>query len=167
MEIQIDSREKKFAIRDIVKTFDRCGVHYFVSKLYCGDYMSLDNPRLVVDRKQNLFELCSNVCQDHVRFRNEMIRAKEHGIKIIFLCEHGNGIKTLDDVFFWVNPHGFETIKINGQWRTIKKKTIHGDKLYKILCTMQKKYGVTFLFCDKSETGQRIIEILRGDSLES
>ena len=46
MDIQIDSREKARAIRKIVKTFDESGVKYFV-----GDYMSLDNPRLIIDRK--------------------------------------------------------------------------------------------------------------------
>lgn len=65
MDIQIDSREKVRAIRKIVKTFDESGVKYFSSKLLVGDYMSLDNPRLIIDRKQNLQELCGNVCQQH------------------------------------------------------------------------------------------------------
>lgn len=104
MQIQIDSREKARAIKSIVAEFDRQGVKHFVSKLFVGDYMSFDNPRLIVDRKQNLTELCGNVCQQHNRFRDEMIRAKEHGIKIIFLCEHGKGIRSLEDVATWSNP---------------------------------------------------------------
>ena len=48
MNIQIDSREKARAIRVIVEEFDRRGVHYFVSKLYVGDYMNYDNPRLII-----------------------------------------------------------------------------------------------------------------------
>ena len=54
MDIQIDTREKQRAIRKILKTFDDNGVKHFSSKLLVGDYMSLDNPRLIIDRKQNL-----------------------------------------------------------------------------------------------------------------
>ena len=104
MIIQIDSREKARAITKIIKTFDEKGVKHPVSKLLVGDYMNYDNPRLVVDRKQNLSELCCNVCQDHDRFRRELIRANENGIKIIFLVEHGKGIEELEDVAWWENP---------------------------------------------------------------
>lgn len=97
MTIQIDSREKAKAIKKIIATFDSEKVDYFISKLYVGDYMNFDNPRLIVDRKQNLSELCGNVCQQHKRFRDEIIRANEHGIKLIFLCEHGNGIHDILD----------------------------------------------------------------------
>ena len=79
LTIQIDSREKERAIKKIVAEFDRQGVKHYVSKLYVGDYMSLDNPRLIIDRKQNLTEICSNVCTTHERFRNEILRAIEIG----------------------------------------------------------------------------------------
>ena len=44
MDIQIDSREKPEAIKQILAEFDRAKVHYFKSKLYVGDYQNLDNP---------------------------------------------------------------------------------------------------------------------------
>lgn len=160
MTIQIDSREKQHAIQDIIKTFDDNGVKHYVSKLYCGDYMSLDNPRLVIDRKQDLQELCGNVTRQHDRFKSEMVRAKENGIKIIFLCEHGHGIKCLDDVLWWTNPRERIRVRENGRWIVKKRKVMQGDTLYKILCTMRDRYGVEFLFCSKSETGQRIIDLL-------
>ena len=69
MTIQIDSREKARAIKKILAAFDKAGIDYFVSKLYVGDYQSYDNPYLIIDRKQNLTELCSNVTQGHERFR--------------------------------------------------------------------------------------------------
>ena len=56
MTIQIDSREKARAIQKIVEEFDRRGIRHPVSKLMVGDYMNYDNPRLVIDRKQNLTE---------------------------------------------------------------------------------------------------------------
>ena len=104
MIIQIDSREKARAITKIVETFDCHGIKHPVSKLMVGDYMNYDNPRLIIDRKQNLSELCSNVCQDHERFRRELIRANENGIRMIFLVEHGKDIKRLEDVIWWENP---------------------------------------------------------------
>ena len=61
MQIQIDSREKARAVTRIVRYFDKNGIGYFVSKLYVADYMSYDNPRLVIDRKQSLGEICANL----------------------------------------------------------------------------------------------------------
>lgn len=167
MTIQIDSREKQHAIQDILAEFDKQGVNHYTSKLFVGDYMSLDNPRLVIDRKQNLHELCGNVCQQHERFRAEMQRAKENGIKIIFLCEHGRNIKTLDDVLWWTNPRETYREKVKGVWVIKRRKVMQGDTLYKILNTMQNRYGVEFLFCEKKDTGKRIIELLRGGNNDS
>lgn len=149
MQIQIDSREKAKAIKKIIAEFDKQEVKHYTSKLYVGDYMSLDNPRLVVDRKQNLTEVCSNVCQDHERFRNELIKAQKAGIQIIVLVEHGKDIKSLEDVIWWLNPR----LKTS-------PKAITGERLYKILLTLERKYGCKFEFCEKKDTGRRIIELL-------
>lgn len=164
MNIQIDSREKSRAIQTIVTTFDRQGVDHFVSKLYVGDYMNYDNPRLIIDRKQNLIELCSNVCQGHNRFRDELLRAQVHGIQMIILCEHGKGVERLEDVIWWDNPRRHKRVKnqITGRWEEWETKATTGDKLYKILCTFGRKYDCQFLFCDKKDTGNQIIELLGG-----
>ncbi len=182
MEIQVDSREKAKAIQKILDTFQQNGVKWIVSKLMAGDYMSFDNARLVIDRKQNLTELTNNVIQDHKRFVAELERCKELNIKIIILVEHGGNIKSLQDVIWWKNPRSEKRVRgEDGKWRTekveykrhIKKKngqeydmTFHpttGLELYNILCTMQEKYNVDFQFCDKRQTGKRIIEILKGE----
>ena len=164
MTIQIDSREKARAIKKIVAEFDRNNIEYFSSKLYVGDYMSLDNPRLIIDRKQNLSELCVNVCQDHDRFRAELIRAMENNIQLVILVEHGDGIRSLEDVIFWQNPRRFKHVKGDGCVKLVETKATTGQTLYHILSTMQRKYGVQYEFCTKEETGKRIIEILeRGE----
>ena len=160
MIIQIDSREKAKAIQKIIAEFDRQGIKHPVSKLMVGDYMNYDNPRVIVDRKQNLTEVCSNVCQDHDRFRRELLLAKENGIQLIILCEHGKDIKSLEDVIFWKNPRSEKRKKIDGKWKTVHTNAMKGDVLYKILTTLQEKYGVRFEFCDKDETGKRIVELL-------
>ena len=160
MIIQIDSREKAKAIQKIIAEFDRQGIKHPVSKLMVGDYMNYDNPRVIVDRKQNLTEVCSNVCQDHDRFRRELVLAKENGIQLIILCEHGKDIKSLEDVIFWKNPRSEKRKKIDGKWQTVQTNAMKGDVLYKILTTLEEKYGVRFEFCDKDETGKKIVEIL-------
>lgn len=164
MVIQIDSREKARAIKNILKTFDEKGIKHPVSKLLVGDYMNYDNPRLVVDRKQNLSELCCNVCQDHDRFRRELIRANENGIKIVFLVEHGNGIESLEDVPWWENPrrHKRSYNPDARKWENVETKATTGETLYKILNTQKRKYGCDFVFCSKNETGNEIIRILGG-----
>ena len=167
MNIQVDSREHQKEWERIKQQFDDLGVQYFRSKLYVGDYQSLDNPRLVIDRKKDLQELCGNVCQQHERFKNELVRAMQNGIKIIILCEHGPDIQTVEDVFFWQNPRKHKVI-----WRTVNgkkvktvvsEKAVDGCQLYKSLCTIRDRYNVDFVFCQKDETGQKIVEILGDD----
>ena len=162
MIIQIDSREKAKAIQKIIEEFDRQCIKHPVSKLMVGDYMNYDNPRVIVDRKQNLTEVCSNVCQDHERFRRELVLAKENGIQLIILCEHGKDIKSLEDVIFWKNPRSEKRKKVDGKWQTVNTNAMKGDVLYKILTTLEEKYGVRFEFCEKEETGKKIVEILGG-----
>ena len=111
--------------------------------------MSLDNPRTVIDRKQNLLEICGNVCQQHERFINELKRANDNGIKVIILCEHGGNVRELTDVRNWVNPR----LKTS-------PKAVSGQQLYKTLLTISLKYDVDFVFCRKSETAAKIIELL-------
>ena len=170
MDIQIDSREKERAIKKIIAEFNRQSVNHFVSKLYVGDYQNLDNPHVIVDRKQNLQELVGNVTQQHERFKKELIRAKEANIQLVVLVEHGDGIEKLEDVYFWQNPRKHE---VRWKWENGKRvkyvisaKAIDGPQLYKSLCTIRDRYGVRFEFCSKDETGKRIIELLskRNDS---
>jgi len=152
MIIQIDTREKPQAIQRILKDFKANGVKFYKSKLYVGDYSNPKKPGIVVDRKQNLSEICANVAsttQEHERFRAELIRAQEIDTQIVVLIEHGHGFETLEDIQFWDNPR-------------LKKspKATTGEKLYKILKTMCDKYGMQVVFCDKYHTGEKIREIL-------
>lgn len=174
MDIQIDSREKDRAIKKIVEEFDRQGINHYVSKLYVGDYMSLDNPRLIIDRKQNLSEVCGNMCQQHRRFRDELIRAQEAGIQVIILVEDGIKFKTLEDVRNWVNPRRWQYCRkygistrgdVDAEIAEFvrhggAKPPVSGVILEKQMRTMTEKYGVVWEFCSKAQTGRRIIEIL-------
>ena len=171
MQIQVDTREHNKEWERIKGQFDALGVQYFRSKMYVGDYQSLDNPRLVIDRKKDLQEICGNVCQQHERFKAELLRAKEQGIKLVILCEHGADIKSLEDVYFWQNPRKYQI-----RWKTvngkrvkdvISAKAVDGNQLYKSLCTIRDRYNVDFVFCQKEETGRKIIEILENGVLNN
>lgn len=168
MNIQVDSREHESEWKRISKQFDELGVKYFRSKLYVGDYQNMDNARLVVDRKKDLQELYGNICAQHERFRRELLKAIEQEIKIIILCEHGEDVKSLEDVYFFYQPP-------TKRWRVVKKvingkevkvrepymqKAIDGKAMYKSFCTIRDRYNVDFVFCTKEDTGKKIVEIL-------
>lgn len=158
MVIQVDSREKRHIIERILNGFDRRGVQFYISKLYKGDYMNIDNPRLVVDRKQNLAEVAYNFTDARKttkgyssRFETEMAEAQKLGIKIVFLVEHGGQIRSIEDVPKWVNPRLQES-----------PMAISGERIYRKMLAFQNYYGVEFQFCNKAQTADRIIEILKG-----
>lgn len=163
MELIVDTREHDSEWVRIKAQFDELGIKYFRSKLFVGDYQSLDNARLVVDRKKDLQELCGNVCQQHERFRAELQRAQDANIKIMILCEHGADIKSLEDVAKWKNPRKqgkFRTVNGKKVWYQVSPRAMDGPQLYKVLKTMKEKYGVEFYFCEKDKTGQKIVELL-------
>ena len=164
MQIMIDTREKQHAIKRILSEFEKHGIQSISSKLYVGDYMSLDNPRLIIDRKQNLQELCGNVCQQHERFKRELLKAMDAGIQLIILIEHGKDIKSIEDVYFWKNPRKHEvrwgTVNGKKERYVASSKAVDGNQLYKSLCTIRDRYNVRFEFCEKNDTGKKIIELL-------
>lgn len=144
-----DTREHDSAIKKINKSFESHGYKVVRSKMYVGDYQFMSNPYFVVDRKKDLQELVGNVCQQHERFRRELIRANEAGIKLCILCEHGRGVTCLEDIKYWENPRLYKY-----------PKAMKGSTLYYTLCTIKTKYNVDFKFCTKQETGDMIIDLL-------
>ena len=139
-----DSREKKNA--HILRYFDRNGIDYKIKKMDVADYQTEGRDKLVIDRKQNLDELATNLTnpKDKGRFWREVRRAHASGIKMIVLCEHGKGVKSIPDVVGWNSKYS----PVNGR--------ILQEKIYQ--CHIS--YGVEFLFCRKSETAAKIIELL-------
>lgn len=155
MVIQVDTREKPSATGKILNEFNKRGIEVVRSKLFVGDYMSFDNPRLVVDRKQNLVEVATNIAsKDKLRFQAELKRAKQLGIHIVFLVEHSKNVTCLKDVQYWENPRCKES-----------PLAPNGERLYKMMLAYQNNkddYDLEWQFCDKDATGRRIIKILGG-----
>lgn len=146
MIIQVDSREQKFD--HVTRYLDSQGIKWVKSKCVVGDYVNLENPMVVIDRKKDLQEVAGNVCQQHERFVRELELAKELGYKMIILVEEPN-ITSLPKVCSWYN------------WRCRKNpKAVNGKTLYKIMSTMAEKYGVEWRFTTKANCGKTIVELL-------
>lgn len=150
IRIQYDSREKPHAIKNILSYFDKHGIEAVRMKLDVGDYMTDPHGRVSVDRKQNMGEIENNFTWQRKRFEKECKRAKEQGIKLIFLIEHGKPIKSIDDVKDWENPR-LET----------SPYAVCGKRIHFLMKTFEIKYGVQWEFCDKRSTGRRIAELLK------
>ena len=134
------------------------------------DFMGTYN--ICVDTKKDIQELISDICgKQHDRFRDELLLAKNNGIKLIVLVEnHASTIKCgqkiinipyvndLKALFKWANPRLF--LFRNGKQRF--PTATRGAQLAKACLTMQLKYGVEFVFCKPEDAGRRIIEILKG-----
>lgn len=138
-----DSREKKNA--HILAYFDRHNIEYEVKKLDVGDYM-YEGGAISVDRKQNLDEVAHNLMNksDKSRFWKEVRRARDKGIRLIVLCEHGGKIHSIKDVANWHS----------------KYSPVSGTSLMNEIYRVHIAYNIDFLFCDKRSTGRRIVEIL-------
>lgn len=167
MTIISDSREQKWShVRD---WFDSQGVKWIRSKLPCGDYARMDNLTTVIDRKQSLNEVESNLIHDHDRFRRECQLAQDNGIHLIVLVESGS-VKELADVAIWQNPRWKWWNRIDAEhargrmlYRQIPSKPpVKGPQLCKIMSTMSEKYGVEWRFCTHQDAGKTICRILEG-----
>ena len=149
----VDTREKPRAIVRILAEFDRQGVEYVRRVLNFADYADPDRlPGTVIDRKQNLGEVASNVTIDRKRFVREIERCNRAGCHLVVLVEHGNKIRKTEDVIGWRNPRLKES-----------PYAVSGERLYKIMKAMENYYGIEWRFCNKQSTGKKILEILGGE----
>ena len=152
-----DSREKKNC--HILGYFQKCEIPYKVQKLAVADYMIEGKDKFVIDRKQNLEEVCSNLTykgktadenggkkipSDVARFWREIRLAHDNGIKVIVLVEHGANVRKLADVAMWNST----------------KSRMSGRKLLDEMDRVATAYGVEWQFCTKAETPRKILEIL-------
>lgn len=128
----------------------------------------LDLIPVSIDTKKNLPELYGNVCSQHERFRKELLKPLNNNAQLIILCEHGEDVKCLEDVYFFNQPETtrwrWKAKKVDG--KTIRfresytQREIKGVSLFRSLCTIRDRYNVRFEFCTKDQTGKRIVELL-------
>lgn len=142
--IVIDTREKKF--EHITAYFDKHNIPYEVRKLDTGDYMNTDNPDVIVDRKQNLQEICTNLSygkENVSRFTRECKRAFEDNVRFVVLIE-GTSYREVSQIMDWKSKYSKHT----GRW------------LVKEMFRLTMAFGVEWILCRKNETAKKILEIL-------
>lgn len=153
MIIEVDTREKQRTIRKILKTFDANGIKHISTKLYVGDYRNVEKPLLIIDRKHTIAELAQNATSGHDRFKRELVRLDDIGGKMIVLVEQNRfkdvtgqmvTVRDISDLICWKSSYG----------------SIDGIRIFRVLSAWEHKHNVEFMFCSRSETGKKIIELL-------
>jgi ribosome-associated protein len=124
-----------------------------------------------VDTKKDIQELVGDICgKQHDRFRDECMLAQNNGIKLYILVENesfnirGKNVESpfisrLEDLHKWINPR----LWIRKGGRQAYPNATRGITLQKACYTMQKKYGVEFVFCSPKDAGRKVIELLGGN----
>lgn len=151
------------------KYFSDHGIKVRRTKLYVGDYTLPADQSVCIDTKKDIQELICDICgKSHERFREECIRAQEANVRLIILVEneaecvnrkkgiYNDVVRSIDDLFSWVNPRLF-ILKGGNQKYPMATK---GAVLAKCCRTMAAKYGVEFQFCTHEEAGERILSLL-------
>lgn len=162
--IQSDTRQKRKHHELKEKYFEEQGHKIIHSKLLVGDYAIPSDGSVVVDTKADISELYGNLIQQHDRFHNECVLAKEAGIKLYILIENKDGVKCVDDIKKWKNPQMFRYYKAKRKAERdgLKppKPPASNVQLVKIMQSMTRDYGVEFLFCKPMESGAEVIRLL-------
>lgn len=137
------------------------GVKLRRTKLFCGDYTLPTNQTVCIDTKYGLQEVYGDLIgKDHARFIRELDAAKECGITLVILVEE-SGIESLDDVREWKNPRRARYYRTAPRMRP-SKPPIPSYQLMKAMRTTAERHGCIWRFCARTETGQRIVNILTG-----
>ena len=136
-----------------------------------GDYFR-NGSNVVVDSKRNIQEVAQNINgRNHRRFRNECVRARDAGYRLVILVENLDGVCCVDDLKSWTNSHccicGYYKCHScnphDGREKCIKhntRKPIQGERLARAMSTMSERYGVRFEICNPHGSARRICDLL-------
>ena len=102
-------------------------------KLDEGDYTTELLLNIAHAERKSPIDLYGSIIQGHKRFRAELIRANEKGLKL--------------SVFVECDKKTFVSKKFKGGWRLKCPSAV----LAKIVSTMQEKYKIDFVWCDDRE----------------
>lgn len=173
--ILVDTLEKKNV--HVIRYFDAHNIPWKPLRLAQGDYMLEGNDAITIDRKSGLQEVYGNLIgSQHVRFRNECIRAQEAGQSLVVLIETQSKesfswnteneppIEFVSDVHKWVNPRTrwFFATRKSPRFATKKKQypPLSSASLQRMMETMTEKYGVVWRFTPKNRCGEEIAHLL-------
>lgn len=147
MSLLVDTREQP--TKRLYDRLEIAGLPYERKKLEVGDYSckcllpdgsELDfSPRVVIERKMSLDELCQCFGRERARFEREFERALAAGTKVYLLVEGGN----------WEKAY-------NGKYRSLLKP----QALVASIDAYRTRYGMQLDFCKPETTGRLIRDIL-------
>lgn len=146
MTVIVDSRENQN--KHFIDYFEKKKIPYIIRKLDCGDYsaqineggqtFTLEN-EIVIEKKNSLDEIAGNFTVDRERFEREFLRAKAKGTKIFLLVENAS--------YELIYAHAYRS-------KLLPKSFIAS------LLSWQARYGITVVFCEKTESPELIYGIL-------
>lgn len=137
MVVIVDTREQ--ANQHIIGYLNKKKIPFVVRKLDFGDYscylkadkelglsqdVSLEN-RFVIEKKNSLEEISSNLTKGRKEFENEFIRANASGAKVHLMIENGS--------WDMINSHSYNT-------------QFNEKSFYNSLLSFQKKYNLNIEF---------------------
>ena len=145
-----DYREKHGHHNEIETYCNDHNILLYRMKLDVGDYMVGEYSngaykpigKISVDTKQDLQELAGDLYRDKLAFNKKYKKCFEQGIKLYVLVQQP--VNKLSDIVRWKSTH----------------TKVSGRLLLDLIDRLRKSYGVKFVFCDKSQVAQSIINIL-------
>lgn len=150
-DIYCDTRQQKGKHENIDKWFLAHDVAFEYKKLDFGDYIRADGlSNISIDTKQNISELAGNLGKDHPRFKREVLRANAAGFKLIVLIEQGFPYRCIENIAYWIPK----------RYTHAKTRPMQGGTLLRIIRTMERKYNIEFILCDKKRTARILCDIL-------
>lgn len=157
----VDTRQQKGHHVEKHLKLEEMGYELDFTKLEYGDYALAPN-RLAVDTKKDVDELVSNIgtTKEKVRFTKECIKAVEAGGALVVLVIDGtHQVRDLDHLHNWIEtPHHFKCrLKARGKYKKLDRRKQRplsrntGGRFETACKTMEREYGVRFLFCSSEE----------------
>lgn len=143
MKLFVDTRQKKDKHLNIEQYCRDNNITAVQKCLLVGDYM-LENGKIAVDTKQSLQELANDLYADKLAFNKKYKKCYTQNIKLVVLVEEP--IKKISELIAWRSKH----TKISGRF------------LVDLISDLQMSYGISFKFCEKSQTGKVLIDLLQG-----
>ena len=127
--------------------------------LPCGDYALF--PRVSVDSKASMQEIAQNIggtTKEHERFRRELERARQAGAKLYILVEQNHYSSNKErskvekpiDLIRWQSPYS----------------VVRGEKIFRVLVGWMREFPLEVIFCDRRQTGRKIVQIIYGEDNE-
>lgn len=142
MTILCDTREQntqraRKRLEQIGTPIERVALKFGDYSIKC-DVVDLRN-RVALERKMSLDEIAHCYCQDRKRFEREFERAKDARAKLYLLIENGS----LDEAY-------------EGHYRS----RVHPSSLTASMFAWLARYNCQILFCDESNSGKVIHDVL-------